>query len=306
MSLQEKEWQTGRPVTSRLSDHIYAVESPYDGVYVRSYLVVGESAALIDTGLKSTGEVILELIESLGSPRVGVAIHTHGHWDHIGSAAEVQEATGCLIAAHIDDAQMLASYTENDRRFLRRFPEFPPSSEDSQVMYNRIGPEVRVDLQLTGGECFSLGRSVVLQVVPMPGHTPGSIGVFEHSSGTLFTGDSLAGRGPFNTLAQYEDVAAYRETIRTAMSLRVRQILPAHGEPIVGEDVKRFLDECMDEVSAIERNVRAEITHGRDLVGVARCVCDRMKKPFMMQPLLTTQAHLEDMEIILPKEKSYE
>ncbi|MHB9036791.1 MAG: MBL fold metallo-hydrolase [Armatimonadota bacterium] len=305
MSLQENE-QTGQPVTRRLSDHIFAIESPYDGVYALSYLVVGESVALIDTGLKSTGKAILELLESLGSPRVAAAIHTHGHWDHIGSAWEVQDATGCSIAAHIDDAQMMASYVENDNRFLRRFPEFPPSMEDSQVMYDRIGPEVRVDLQLTGGECFSLGLGVVLQVVPMPGHTPGSIGVLEHSSGTLFTGDSLAGRGPFNTLAQYEDVGAYRETICGTMSLQARQILPGHGKPIVGVDVKRFFEDSRDEVSVIERNVQAEITRGRNLIGVARGVCKRMEKPFMLQPLLTTQAHLEDMDIILPKEKSYE
>ena len=293
-------------MTHRLSEHIYAIDSPFDGVYVRTYLVVGDSAAIIDTGLNTTGKVILNVLESLGSPRVGMAIHTHGHWDHIGSTAEVQLTTGCLIAAHIDDAEMLASHAENDRRFLRRFDEFPPSAEESCITRERMGSEVRVDLQLTGGECFNLGHGVVLQVVPMPGHTPGSIGVFEHSSGSLFTGDGLPGRGPFNTLAQYEDVVAYKQTIRRVISLQVQQILPGHAEPIVGCEVKQFLTECLDEVDAIEKSVCNAVTHKRDLAAVARDVCRQMNKPFMLQPLLTTQAHLEHLEIILPKERTNE
>ena len=299
MNLQIKLYE---PEVHRLSEHVYAIVSPFGRAHVRSYLIVGETAALIDTGLKSTGPVILDLVKSLGSPQIETAIHTHGHWDHIGSAAQMKEATGCEIAAHKADAAMLSSYSVNDSRFLRMFPEFPPTDEDVHAVYDRIGPEVDVDNELIGGERLELGQGVTLEVIAMPGHTSGCIGLLEHGSGMLFTGDSLPGRGPFGTLAQYEDVRAYKETIRIAASLDAGQILSGHYSPVEGNDVKTFLDGCLDEISIIEKQVKIAASHEHDLVSTTRAVCKSMHKPFMLQPLMTTQAHLKDLGITFQPE----
>jgi len=283
--------------TVQISENIWAIQSPYENYWVRSYLVLGETAALVDTGLASTAEAIRRLVELLGRPRVIAAIHTHGHWDHIGAASAVREEVGCLIAAHRADAAMISSYEENDRRFLNRFPELPPSEAERKAVYQHLGPETRVDLQLIGGERLELGNDVALEVVHMTGHTPGSLGVFEPCSGALLTGDSLAGRGPFNTLAQYEDAVAYRETVLRTMRLPVHKLLTAHFEPIAGSDVPRFLADCLAEIERIEGCVCEVAADGRDVVDVAQEVCRKMNKPFTMQSLLTTSAHLTKQEI---------
>jgi len=285
-----------RPSVRKLSEHIYAVESPYDEVFVLSYVVAGDSVVLIDTGLVNTGEVILELLESLGRPGVVAAILTHGHWDHIGSVATARNSTGCVVAAHRDDAPMISSYAENDRRFLHRFPELVATESDRRAVHDRLGPECHVDLLLTGGERFDLGRGVVLEIVPMPGHTPGSIGVFERESGTLFAGDGLAGRGTFGTLAQYESVAEYRATIRRLKELPIRQLLSAHFEPMDEQYARQFLNDCLDETERIDVCVQHAYENPADLVSTAQKVCRHMGKPFLMQTLMTLTAHLEDMK----------
>lgn len=292
---REPHGEAPRPTVQQLSERIYALDAPYDDVWVRTYLVVGETAAFIDTGLGATGAAGLSLLQSLGSPQVTAAIHTHGHWDHIGSAAMIRQATGCLIAAHPDDAAMISSHDENDRRFLRRFPEFPPTEAGWHAVHDRIGPEVRVDVEVTGGERFDLGGGIVLEVIPLPGHTPGCIGIFDRDSGALLTGDSLAGPGPFGTLAQYEDVAAYRDSVARVVSLPVRQLLAAHFEPMDAEAAKGFLAGCLDEVDRIEKCVRTVMESGLDLVALTQKVCHRLSKPFMLQPLFTVTAHLEDL-----------
>lgn len=287
-------------IVGRVSESIYAVTTPYQGAYVHSYLSVGDSAVVIDTGLKHTGVAILALLESLGSPRLLATIHTHGHWDHIGSAFEIRQKTGCVNAAHTADAEMICCYKENDRRFLKMFAEFPPTDEDVREIYDAIGPEAHVDLRLVGGESFDLGKGVVLDIVPMPGHTPGCIGVFERESRSLISGDALAGRGPFGTLVQYEDVAAYKQTIGMVGSLGVESLLAAHLEPIAGPAVDEFLDESLNEVDVVGEHVRAVAAEGGDLVDMAKRLSKRSGKGFRLQTLMTLQAHLDDMNAASP------
>ncbi len=287
--------RSDHPVINQLADNIYRIESAFGHVFVRTYIIVGENAAVIDTGLSTTGRAILDCLSALGSPRVGAVIHTHGHWDHIGSAAMIRESTECPIAVHFADADMVSSHAENDRRFLRRFPEFVPGPADVRGVHKWLGPEIGVDIKMTGSESFDMGRGVVLKVIPMPGHTPGCIGIYDEASGTLFTGDSLPGDGPFGTLAQYEDVAAYRKTLSDVMQMPVKKILTGHFDVIEGDDVGRFLSTCNEEIDRIENCVLEMSKDTHDLIALTKKVCRKLKKPFMLQPLMTVTAHLQDL-----------
>ncbi|HEX2284168.1 MAG TPA: MBL fold metallo-hydrolase, partial [Mycobacterium sp.] len=54
----------------------------------------GESATLIDTGAPGSGTEILSQV-----PGVERIVLTHGHVDHIGSTAELHDATGAPVLA---------------------------------------------------------------------------------------------------------------------------------------------------------------------------------------------------------------
>jgi glyoxylase-like metal-dependent hydrolase (beta-lactamase superfamily II) len=231
------------------------------------------------------------LLAGAGSPRVVVALHTHGHWDHIGAAAAIRERTGCLVAVHKDDADMVASHAENDRRFLRAFDAFPPDDASWHEVYDNLGAETPVDIRLSGGEVFDLGKDVLLEVVPMPGHTAGCVGILEKNRGILFTGDSLCGPGVFGTLAQYEFADIYRATIRRIMDPGVNEIHTGHLDPIKGDEVRPFLQACLDEVDRIERCVRETEPLHLSLLEQTIEVCRRLDKPMILQPLFTVSAH---------------
>jgi glyoxylase-like metal-dependent hydrolase (beta-lactamase superfamily II) len=70
--------------------------------FVNSYLIVGETITLIDTGVASCETRIFEYIRSIGRDpsEISLVILTHSHPDHIGAARAIREATGCSVAAH--------------------------------------------------------------------------------------------------------------------------------------------------------------------------------------------------------------
>lgn len=100
--------------------------------------------------------------------RLDLVVTTHQHWDHHRALAAVVEATGARSAAGADDADALP---------------VPP------------------DQRLEHGERLVVG-DLVLDVVHLRGHTPGSVALaWTDGAGTthLFTGDSLFPGGVGNT-----------------------------------------------------------------------------------------------------------
>jgi glyoxylase-like metal-dependent hydrolase (beta-lactamase superfamily II) len=136
-----------------------------------SYLVVDEAsrrAAVIDPGMES--EAVLAAVRRQGV-RVESVIITHGHFDHVFSAARFKAETGAEVVMHPDDLPLLAEVPETARFFGIKAPV--PPHPDRLV---REGDTIAVG-----------GRS--LGVLETPGHTPGSISL--RLDDAVFVGDTL-------------------------------------------------------------------------------------------------------------------
>ena len=97
-------------------------------------------------------------------------VTTHGHWDHIGDNAPLAEATGARIAVHPLDAHRLT-----DPKPIWAPFEIPPSVPAVDLAE---GGEVRVG-------------DIRLEVLHTPGHTEGSVCLYDREDGRLYTGDTL-------------------------------------------------------------------------------------------------------------------
>jgi glyoxylase-like metal-dependent hydrolase (beta-lactamase superfamily II) len=97
-------------------------------------------------------------------------VSTHGHWDHIGDNAAVAEHTGADIAVHPLDRDRLTHPRAESAPF-----DIPPSVP-------------AVDLAEGGEVRFG---EIRLRVLHTPGHTEGSVCLFDVDSGLLFSGDTL-------------------------------------------------------------------------------------------------------------------
>jgi glyoxylase-like metal-dependent hydrolase (beta-lactamase superfamily II) len=221
---------------------VYSIVEPGHAEYVRSYLVVGEThAVLIDTG---TGFLdIRPQIERLTDLPVKVIL-THTHWDHIGNAHRFSEVA-CFDNSKERERLETGISTEDLKGDLRlkNFGRPWPSSEDRQAF--KI-PGVENPTLLHDGDEIDLGQRS-LRVIHTPGHSPGSISLWDETNGLLFVGDTLY----YGALYGYDDefsLADYQETARKLgnMGDRVRRVLPGHNElawegaPMSGEDLKRM------------------------------------------------------------------
>lgn len=101
-------------------------------------------------------------------------VSTHGHWDHIGDNAAVAAHTGADIAVHPLDRERLT-----DPQALSAPFDIPPCVP-------------AVDLAEGGEVRFGELR---LRVLHTPGHTEGSVCLYDADGGRLFSGDTLFAGG---------------------------------------------------------------------------------------------------------------
>ena len=130
--------------------------------HVSAYVYArGGEAAIVDTGVEGSAEEIGYTLGPAGLDwtSVGHLILTHRHTDHTGSAADVlTNAPGATAYAGAEDIPTIELAT----------PPLPVADGDS---------------------IFGL------TIVTTPGHTPGSISVFDPVGGVLAAGDALATDG---------------------------------------------------------------------------------------------------------------
>jgi glyoxylase-like metal-dependent hydrolase (beta-lactamase superfamily II) len=172
---------------------------------------------LIDAGLD--GAAIDEQMSAHGL-RPHQVFCTHGHFDHIGSAAFFQKKYGCRVFLHKGDAR-----TMKTGNFL--------------LMALKIDTKIALpQVTFVEEQCAFDIDGHALKFRPTPGHTPGSC-VIEFGS-ALFTGDTLYSRGVGLSNLPGEDAELLKQSIRGLWpSLTpATTIYPGHGNAADGETVR--------------------------------------------------------------------
>jgi glyoxylase-like metal-dependent hydrolase (beta-lactamase superfamily II) len=138
------------------------------------------------------------LLDLVGDDGLTAVVTTHQHWDHHRALAEVVAGTGATVIAGAPDAEAITEQT-------------------GVTVDQRVGQDDRIHV----GTCSLL-------VIPVAGHTPGSICLlYDDSSGGsgrphLFTGDSLFPGGVGNTQGDADRFAQLIGDVST----RIFDVLP--------------------------------------------------------------------------------
>ena len=208
------------------------------------YLLASEGeATLVDSGLAGAVDQIEAQLQEGGfalSELQAIAL-THAHGDHMGGVAELARRSGARVLAHQDEVP-----------YVEQAKTLPGASFLQQAM-NWLGDRTllrrepcKVDRALQDGDVVdALGG---LQVIHTPGHTPGSIALYQPERRILFCGDVFFNRNPMTgrdglqlSLPLFTlDKAQVQESARKLAALPVEVLCFGHGEPIVKEADKKL------------------------------------------------------------------
>ncbi len=179
-----------------------------------------------------------------------LAVATHVHADHVGGMHEFD-----VRAIHAAEADRLATAgvvtldtTPYGREVIQPYVDagydvpdllvdaVPAGGLESATMARRAAPATRL---LTEGDVIDLGDRA-FEVLHLPGHSPGSIGLWEEATGVLFSGDAVYD-GPLLDELDGCDIPAYVATMRRLRALPVDVVHGGH-EPSFGRD--RLVELC--------------------------------------------------------------
>lgn len=179
-----------------------------------SYLIRGvKKNLLIDTGLPWDKENLELQLNSIGLSKedIHIVVLTHEHLDHIGGVPLFSPKT--VIAAHILAANKISMQDE----FVLMSKAFHLSVDSYHV-----------DIHLHHGTKIDLGGCVV-NVIHTPGHSSGSISLYEPNFQIMFTGDTIFANGVLGGIFPSGSISDYTLTLRELSAIRIKEIYPGHG-----------------------------------------------------------------------------
>lgn len=172
---------------SRFDNDVYLIREKHIAWWLRCniWLIKGRDLDLvIDTGLGIWP--LRNFMAEYAADRI-TAISTHSHFDHMGGAHEFEYHLG-----HANEAHVYAAAPGQGADF---FPFIRAETFLSQPWPGFQADSFRLrPAPLTGylddGDVLDLGNRH-FQVLHVPGHSPGSIALYEEKTGILFSGDII-------------------------------------------------------------------------------------------------------------------
>jgi len=234
-----------------------------------SYIIDGESIAVVDVCFPSDAKTILTFVRStLGRDveDIKLIVLTHSHIDHVNGVDYLVDKTHAALVVHANAEKYLTGERStpmpswHDRiEFLRFFSKhsFPrPSISDvfsmpwAGVPGIKKGIRSRVSHWLVDGE--DLPGHPEWKVIHTPGHTDDSICLYSSQHKSLISGDTilnLQGQLALSPLVRL-DSEALAESLKRLKRLQVDKIYPGWGPPV-------FVENILDRIStdALSRQV---------------------------------------------------
>jgi glyoxylase-like metal-dependent hydrolase (beta-lactamase superfamily II) len=199
-----------------------------DGVVGNCYIIIGDGLILIDTGLPNKTQKILDYLKNTLDcipSDIETIILTHYHLDHSGNAYELWDSTGAKIAIHADDAGYISGEVPMPGpggiwgliySIFKIFFKFKPVQPDILLHDND---------KIAGMTC-----------IHTPGHTPGSICLYDPKFDILFVGDTIRNidghlEAPPAKFSRNMDQV--KQSIQKIAKLDFNIMLSGHGTPVM-------------------------------------------------------------------------
>ena len=199
----------------------------------------GDDLVLFDAGFPNREKIVFDAIDQLGKRRSDLKhlIFTHGHPDHIGSAAAIVRETGATTWMHAADAPLAES--GGPFRPMTRAPGLLHALIFRAVWH----PDQRVasfGIDKTIAEGDVLPAAGGLQVIATPGHCAGQVAFLWRGEQLLIGGDVFMNIYGLADPVGFEDETEGRNSQRRLASLNFDAAAFGHGNAILAKASSRL------------------------------------------------------------------
>ncbi|CAN5625963.1 MBL fold metallo-hydrolase [soil metagenome] len=231
-----------------VDDGITRIEEPFaDGwISANSWHVRGKDRdLLIDTGL---GVASLHQLVTEFDGREPIAVVTHAHLDHLGSAHEFAdcwahelEPTDARGQGTLSGPKLIQILGAEDVEF-----DWPAELMVSALPYAGYDVDtyelepVVPSRQLVDGDAIDLGDRI-FTVLHLPGHTAGSIGLLDQANRILFTGDVIYDPPAILDNLIGSNAADYAASMRRLLTFDVDAVHTGHGDSFDGARLRELV-----------------------------------------------------------------
>ena len=231
---------------TEIAEGIHRIESDLGPRFMCQYVVAGrDHAILVDTGLADTPGAVIDPYLGRAGLEPDFVLISHADNDHVGGNRAFRDA-------HLDAVFMCheldRSWVESNEALVREnygwhaaygFPPMP-----AEELLASMSGDSPVDLGLGGGETIRLDAGRTVEVLHLPGHTLGHLGLWDERNRAAIVIDAVLADGIYdregNKLIppRYYDVQGLRRTIERLEALRPELLLTAHY-PVLDRDEAR-------------------------------------------------------------------
>ncbi|WP_136055704.1 MBL fold metallo-hydrolase [Microbacterium sp. K24] len=265
----------------QLRPGIHRIPAPLGERFIAMYLLTGPDGALLfDTGVAdSVPGTLLPYLDEIGFDLDGIrwVISSHCDFDHTGGnaalatvAPHAEFLAGRADVPMTEDLELLISGRYGEFAARDRFDDPPETTAEVR----RSTGLVAVTRALDGGETFDLGDRTI-EVLSVPGHSPGHLALRDAENSTLLISDAALGEtvptadGRAAFPPTYRDTVAYVDSIRRLRALDADLLLTAHYPVYEGPAVAAFLDESLAYTDRVDRVIAEVLGSGEELTSLA-------------------------------------
>ncbi len=217
---------------TQVTEGVYFIQGQDEMIPDSHIYVVGkpdsQDLSIIDAGLMGKGSYKIQSILNMGIELKAIAriIMTHTHLDHIGCLAEIREQIPWAeLWVHDIEAGPLE---EGDERTVYGMEMF----QSMCMMQYSLKPGAftfYVDRRLQGEENLDIG-GMTWEVLHIPGHSPGSIGLYNRQEKILIPGDVVYADYAIGRFDLHgADASELKNSLLQLAKLEVNILLPGHN-----------------------------------------------------------------------------
>jgi glyoxylase-like metal-dependent hydrolase (beta-lactamase superfamily II) len=221
----------------RITEEVYFIPGQDEFMPDSHAYVLGkpssQNLSLIDAGLTSKGSYKIQSIQKAGIDLSAIKriIMTHTHLDHIGCLAEIlKQIPSAELWVHCLEADLLE---QGDERAVYGMDMFRGVCQE-QFNLKPGAFKFQVNRKLQGEEILDLGDAE-WEVIHIPGHSMGSIGLYHRPMQILIPGDVVYADHAIGRFDLYgADASELKKSLLRLAKLEVDILLPGHNQIVKG------------------------------------------------------------------------